>query len=179
MKSFSKLSVKAGISLGAGDSKAPSEKEDKEDADDEKDEKKDEITAGANFQSGLDVNVEENQKWTSVTENTFNINQVVTVPAFRTITIDGTVDIADNVELGFTCQILVSMTTIRLTKYSRVVVKRPLPIYKIKENLLKHVDGRIVAETEEGILWETNGTLRGTFGVEAVLRVSESPVISG
>jgi len=131
------------------------------------------------YEAGLDVKVNDNQEWTTVTEDTFSIDQVVTIPAFRSITIDGTIDVADNVELSFTSQILVSMSTIRLTKYSRAVVKKSLPRYQIRENLLKHVDGRIISDTEDGILFETNGTLRGTYGIAAVLHVRESPVISG
>jgi hypothetical protein len=127
-------------------------------------------------ETGLDVSVTDNQEWTTTTTDTFSIKQVVTIPSFRRVTFDGIIEMAENVRMDFVAQILVSMSSIRLTKYTQTLVKQSLPRWQIKNYLLNHVDGRIIQDTEDGVLFETNGTLQGTFGVETLLHAKEFPI---
>jgi len=170
VRTFGKLSVKAGISLN-GNSNAPLGNGGSASGN---------VSAEASVgaEGSLEVSVQDNQQWTTTTEDSFSINQVVTIPSFRSITVDGIIQMAEDVEVPFVAQILVSMSNRRLTRFSRAIVRETLPRWQIRGYLQRNVQGRIIQDTEDGILFETNGTLRGTFGVSTVLHVKEFPVLN-
>jgi len=125
---------------------------------------------------GFGSSVTQHQRWETSTADTYSINQDVTIPPFRRVTVEGALEMAENDEKPYVAQMLVKMNIIRLTKYSGAVVRESLPNWKIREHLQKHVEGKFLRYTADGVLIETRGTVRGSFGISTKLNLKEFPV---
>jgi len=125
-----------------------------------------------------EINVAENQQWTTITSHNFSIHQTITILPFRRVTVEGVIQMAENVEKPFVAQILVSMSVISLTSFSRAAVVEKVPRWMLRERLEKHVQGKYIQDTADGILFEISGTMRGSFGVSTMLHVKEFPVLT-
>jgi len=134
------------------------------------------FTAGFEIKGELTYSISENQQWTTTVSHTFSLNQVVTILPFRRVTIDGVIEMTENVERPFVAQILASMTVIRLSSFSRTVVRDPILHWELREYFEKYVQGKYIRDTGDGILFETKGTVRGSFGISTLLNVKEFPI---
>jgi len=85
-------------------------------------------------------------------------------------------EMADNVEKPFVAQMLAKMTVVRLTLFSREIAREIFPRWKLREYLDKYVKGKYIRDSEDGVLYETKGTVRGSFGISTNLTVKDFAV---